>query len=72
LHTRGIGTAIHYPSGIHQQPFYRKATTRYRIPPQGLLITETAARQVLSLPVHPALSQEDLATIVKEVLTLCV
>jgi perosamine synthetase len=33
--------------------------------------TETAAKQVLSLPVHPALSQEDLATIVKEVVALC-
>lgn len=32
---------------------------------------EKAARQVLSLPVHPALSEDDLATIVREVLELC-
>ena len=32
---------------------------------------EKAARQVLSLPVHPALSEDDLATIVLEVLDLC-
>jgi perosamine synthetase len=32
---------------------------------------EKAARQVLSLPVHAALSEDDLATIVLEVLDLC-
>ncbi len=36
-----------------------------------LLEAEKAAREVLSLPVHPALSQEDLDTIVEEVLALC-
>jgi len=44
---------------------------RFRVSLAGLPITETAARQVLPLPVHPALSEEDLATIVKEVLTSC-
>jgi dTDP-4-amino-4,6-dideoxygalactose transaminase len=33
-------------------------------------VTERAARQVLSLPVHPALSEEDLSTIAKEVVAL--
>jgi perosamine synthetase len=33
--------------------------------------TEYAAQQVLSLPVHPALSPEDLSTIVKKVIALC-
>ncbi|HLX56671.1 MAG TPA: DegT/DnrJ/EryC1/StrS family aminotransferase [Ktedonobacteraceae bacterium] len=32
---------------------------------------EKAARQVLSLPVYPSLSEDELATIVKEVLALC-
>jgi dTDP-4-amino-4,6-dideoxygalactose transaminase len=32
---------------------------------------EKAARQVLSLPVHPALSEDDLTTIILEVLALC-
>jgi dTDP-4-amino-4,6-dideoxygalactose transaminase len=36
-----------------------------------LPVAEEAAQQVLSLPVHPALREEDLATIVKEVLRLC-
>jgi len=84
LHARGIGTGIHYPIPIYQQPFYRDSTSRFRIsPPDGvantqsepsdlhLPETEKAAKQVLSLPVHPALSEDDLSTIVREVLALC-
>jgi dTDP-4-amino-4,6-dideoxygalactose transaminase len=84
LHERGVGTGVHYPLPIYQQPFYRDATSRFRISLPGnapdasdntsdlrLPETEAAAKQVLSLPVHPALSEQDLATIVKEVVALC-
>lgn len=84
LHERGVGTGIHYPTPIYLQPFYRECTSRFRIsPPDGtattshttsdlhLPETEMGAQQVLSLPVHPALSQEDLLTIAREVLALC-
>jgi dTDP-4-amino-4,6-dideoxygalactose transaminase len=75
LHERGVGTGVHYPLAIYQQPFYQNSRSRFRISaPDGasnLPETEAAAKQVLSLPVHPALSQEDLATIVKEVVALC-
>jgi dTDP-4-amino-4,6-dideoxygalactose transaminase len=84
LRARGIGTAIHYPLAIHQQPFYRANPDKYRLidsseafqakrQPGGdrLLMTERAAEHVLSLPVYPGLSEEDLATIVREVVALC-
>jgi dTDP-4-amino-4,6-dideoxygalactose transaminase len=78
LNERGIGTAVHYPTPIYKQPFYRQNHTKYRIISDSstvgdapLPVTETAARQVLSLPVHPALSKEDLATVAREVLRLC-
>jgi perosamine synthetase len=84
LRTQGIATAIHYPFPIHQQPFYRREPSRFRVlspgkrspvrggnPTAHLPATESAAQQVLSLPVHPALSPEDLAKIVREVLALC-
>jgi perosamine synthetase len=84
LQKRGIGTAIHYPLAIHQQPFYRSqldnfkffaapevSSTRNAIEDVRLPVTELAAKQVLSLPVHPALSGEDLNTIAREVLALC-
>ncbi len=79
LRARGIGTAIHYPVPIHRQPFYQAHQELYRCvgspevthADKSLPITESAARQVLSLPVHPSLSTEDLITISKEVLDLC-
>jgi perosamine synthetase len=78
LKERGIGTAIHYPIPIHQQPFYRQNIDKYKCisgyetnSDMLLPVAETAARQVLSLPVHPALGQEDLTMIAREVLKLC-
>ena len=84
LRAEGVDTAIHYPIPIHQQPFYRRNATLIRVQTPGkrahvrgsnplacLPETERAAQEVLSLPVHPALSQEDLSTIVRRVADLC-
>ena len=54
---KGIDTRVFYPVPIHRQEFYSAGETY----PE----TEKAAAEVLSLPVHPALSQEDLVYIVK-------
>jgi perosamine synthetase len=84
LRSRGVNTAIHYPLPIHQQPFFRRKPALFRIvspgkkshmkgsnPAAHLPETEIAAQQVLSLPVHPALNEEDLSKITKEVIALC-
>lgn len=77
LRTQGIGTAIHYPIPIHQQPFYRAHPELFRCvdatstTASPLPVTERCAQQVLALPVHPNLSQPDLTTIAKGVLALC-
>jgi perosamine synthetase len=82
LHERGIGAAVHYPVPIHQQPFYKTHKNTYRCMSRQdtdsgtnrdrqLPVTENAAQHVLSLPVHPTLSADDLITISKEVLELC-
>jgi dTDP-4-amino-4,6-dideoxygalactose transaminase len=84
LRAKGIDTTIHYPIPIHQQPFYRRKSSLFRVLSPGkrsavrggnpfaqLPATESAAQQVLSLPVHPALSQEDLSTIAREVVAVC-
>jgi perosamine synthetase len=55
LQKQGIGTAIHYPCPIHHQPVYRSLGYDDALPQ-----AEAASRQVLSLPIHPALSQSDL------------
>jgi dTDP-4-amino-4,6-dideoxygalactose transaminase len=56
----GVGCAVHYPIPLHRQPLYVKLGYNGSLP-----MAEAAAAQVLSLPVHPGLSQDDLETIVK-------
>jgi dTDP-4-amino-4,6-dideoxygalactose transaminase len=60
LREEGIGTLIHYPVPIHLQPAYHN---RVALSPGGLPVTERVARQVLSLPMHPALSDEQVARV---------
>ena len=62
LRERGIGTGVYYPLPVHQQRIYREQYKGRSFPN-----AERAAREVLSLPVHPALSQSDLETIVAAV-----
>jgi perosamine synthetase len=79
LGARGVGTGIHYPVAIHQQPYYQQHGEKFRCLKarehtafaMALPAAESAARQVLSLPVHPALNEDDLITIVREVRALC-
>jgi perosamine synthetase len=52
----GIGTAIHYPIPIHEQPIMKKLGFGEGTFP----VAEAAARSVLSLPVHPMLGPEDV------------
>ena len=63
LGKQGIGCGVYYPVPVHQQTFYVNELG-YR---QSLPETERAAREVLSLPVHPALSSSDLENIVAAV-----
>lgn len=63
LTDNGVGTGVYYPVPIHQQTFYTQQLG-YR---QTLPEAERAAAEVLSLPVHPALTQQDLETIVQVV-----
>jgi dTDP-4-amino-4,6-dideoxygalactose transaminase len=63
LREHGIGTAIHYQVPVHRQPLYQGLGYR----DVSLPLSEAAAAQVLSLPVHPALTDEDLDRIVEAV-----
>jgi dTDP-4-amino-4,6-dideoxygalactose transaminase len=58
----GVGTGVYYPIPNHRLPSYRQSL--------DLPETERAALEVLSLPVHPSLSQDDLETIVNAVNTV--
>ncbi|WP_346959694.1 DegT/DnrJ/EryC1/StrS family aminotransferase [uncultured Arthrobacter sp.] len=54
-----IGTGVYYPVPNHRLPSFNRT--------EDLPNTETAAKEVLSLPVHPSLSQDDLERIVTAV-----
>jgi dTDP-4-amino-4,6-dideoxygalactose transaminase len=66
LAARSIGTDIYYPVPVHRQQIYLDLGYGNQSFPES----ERAAREVLSLPVHPGLSQEDLETIVAAVESL--
>ncbi|WP_303235581.1 DegT/DnrJ/EryC1/StrS family aminotransferase [Methanosphaera cuniculi] len=59
LTENGIGTGIHYPIVLYKQPYYVNQGIKGDCPE-----AELAASQVISIPVHPSLTQEELDTIV--------
>lgn len=64
LDSKGIVTRIHYGTPIHQQP---AAQGCVRTVPNGLPRLEAVSTQVLSLPIYPELSLEELDYVVKHV-----
>jgi len=60
LQENGVGSEVYYPVPVHKQSFYMEELGYQVTLPE----TERAALEVLSLPVHPALSLADLETIV--------
>ena len=53
LKAEGIPTAVHYPKALHHQPAYTDCPR----PEAGLPVSELFAREVLSLPMHPYLTE---------------
>jgi UDP-2-acetamido-2-deoxy-ribo-hexuluronate aminotransferase len=53
----GIPTAIHYPIPLHRQPAFAG------LPIPDLPVADLVAARVVSLPMHPYLSESDLAAI---------
>jgi len=63
LHAAGIQTAIHYPVPVHLQPAYADLGYKHG----AFKHSESAAGQVLSLPLYPELSPEAVAEVSNEV-----
>jgi dTDP-4-amino-4,6-dideoxygalactose transaminase len=57
LKEAGVGTGIHYPVPVHLQAAY---LDRVPLGPAGCQETERAAREVLSLPMYPELTAEQV------------
>ncbi len=62
LNEQGVGCGIYYPVPIHRQTVYLEMGYRDELP-----LTEQAALEVLSLPVYPALTHEQLERIARAV-----
>ncbi len=63
LDERGIGTLIHYPIPVHLQPAYADLGVAAGALPE----TERAAREVLSLPLYPGLTEERQRRVIEAV-----
>ncbi|MGH3238941.1 MAG: DegT/DnrJ/EryC1/StrS family aminotransferase, partial [Spirillospora sp.] len=62
LDERKIGSAVYYPTPVHRlRPFLKDGSPDPRW--GDLPETERAAREVLSLPVHPKLGEDELARV---------
>lgn len=60
LKAAGVPTAVHYPLPLHLQPVFAKLGLREGSFP----VSEAAARRVISLPMHPYLTDEQQRTVV--------
>jgi dTDP-4-amino-4,6-dideoxygalactose transaminase len=64
LNSNGIGAAVYYSTPVHKTPYYGKKL--------NLPVTDWAARSVLSLPVQPMVTEDNLrlmARIIRSALT---
>lgn len=59
LTTRGVGNGVYYPIPMYRLPSFK---LDFALP-----VTERVTGEVLSIPVHPSLSQQDLEHIVESV-----
>jgi len=60
LKTQGVPTAVYYAKPLHRQTAYRL----YPVAGNGLPISDQLAKEVLSIPMHPYLSEETQERIV--------
>jgi dTDP-4-amino-4,6-dideoxygalactose transaminase len=60
LKEQAISTAIHYPLPVHSQPAYQ---SRGLLGHGGLHETEAASREIISLPMYPQMSQEQVQSV---------
>jgi perosamine synthetase len=65
MHDKGIGAEAYYPIPVHQMPYYRENFGAF-----NLIETDNAAKQVLSLPIHPGVTDEQIDFIAQTLLSL--
>jgi dTDP-4-amino-4,6-dideoxygalactose transaminase len=61
LEAAGVGTDIHYPRAVHEQPAFAA------LPRGPLPETERAMREVVSLPLYPQLADDEVERVIDAV-----
>ena len=64
LRERGVGSGVHYPVPVHLQPAY---ANRVPLGPSGCVATERTAAEVLSLPLYPELTDEQVMLVCRAI-----
>lgn len=54
LRSKGVGTAIHYPIPVHEQPVYKG-----KIAGSSCVVAQQLSEEILSIPVYPSLTKEE-------------
>jgi dTDP-4-amino-4,6-dideoxygalactose transaminase len=63
LKERGVASVVYYPVPLHLQPLYALLGGK----PGDLRVSERAAREVLSIPLYPELTREQIERVAREV-----
>jgi dTDP-4-amino-4,6-dideoxygalactose transaminase len=63
LKERGIASMVYYPVPLHLQPLYASLGGK----PGDLRVSERAAREVLSIPLYPEMTREQIERVAQEV-----
>jgi len=63
LKERGVASMVYYPVPLHLQPLYASLGGK----PGDLRVSERAAREVLSIPIYPELTREQIERVAREV-----
>ena len=67
LKKQGIDTGLHYPRGLHQQPVY----AHWGLKPADLPEATAACAEVLSLPMFPFITDDEIRAVAKAIGEFC-
>jgi dTDP-4-amino-4,6-dideoxygalactose transaminase len=59
LRKDGISTGVHYPIPVHRMPYINR--------PPRLPVTERTVDEILSLPMHPLMTEEEQGAVISSV-----
>jgi perosamine synthetase len=63
LREKGIGASVHFDPPVHQQPFYKNLDGSSK----NLPVTEKVAASIVTLPLYPQMTREQLDTMITAV-----